>query len=145
MLVSAPLTGFFLDICLHTYCKQTPPTLTLSSPLLVGKLPPRSDREPGVPGGADDGPGRPGVSADPSSALAVGTLRVSAWRRAGGRGGPAVRSPRQQCGDLHVSRQLPGRLMPGEDSTWTQKWDKLRKILTGTCWAESTPINWSNI
>lgn len=85
-----------------------------SSSFLSGKLPSRSDRQLGVSRGADDGSGRSGVSADPSPSLPVGSLRVAPRRRAGGRREPARWSPCQQRGDLHVSRQLPGRLVSGE-------------------------------
>lgn len=79
----------------------------------VGTFPSCSDRELGVSGGVDDGAGGFGVSADPSAPLPVGSVRLSACCHTGGGWASAHRTPCQQRGAVHVSSELPGRLMSG--------------------------------
>ena len=102
----------------HSVHLCPPPLPLLTSPPLPGELPPRPDGQRGVPGGADDGAGVAGLPPGAGAPLPVRPLRLPEGGRAGGGRRQARRSPRQQRGDLHVPRQLPGRLLSGRRRRW---------------------------
>lgn len=99
---------------LASYLNQRSGAKALTLILSVGKFPSRTDGELRVPGGADDGAGGFGVSADPSAPLPVGSVCLSACCHTGRCWASAFRTSRQQRGAVHVSGELPGRLMSGK-------------------------------